>query len=347
MSKAVVTKELSEKIKRTRINNKIKAKDLAAHIEKSPAYVSKLENYNIKTIDYDDLLKIFNFISKKNTDFDQIIDNLSLELSSEELERQAWLMNFDTVERKIPVPANLIDFINEKVRELKIDISYLVDYINKNNDLSDIISKYNIILDNYEKNLWYCEYYENKSVLFIILKMDIEKVTALLEKKEDTANYVAIQGILYNLFRLEHEENDVLVEEKNNKIKEEVLKKLNFFKFYSILERKKAIESAVTEQELESLLNEFDLSNRKLINEFLEYIVFLSEFNVKYTNEKLKLLNLNYSWDPSYMLAISALPFHNLKNMSNSLKKDLLNDIDKLTKKYIDKPEVEKVLETY
>ncbi len=347
MAKVNITKELAEKIKELRIINKVKAVDLADHIKKSSAYITKLENGDIKTLDYDELLTIFNFISKNEDDLGRIIDKLSLELDSKDLEDQTWFMNFDTVERRIPIPNGLIDYINKKISDLGLTISYVVDYVNKNEDLLDIISEHKIDINKYESNLWHTEYIDGKPISFIVMKLNLNEIINILEKKQDTSNYATIQGILYNLFRLEHGLNNPLPEEENIRIKKEVIKILNSFKFYSSAEKSKVLETAATKQEFDSLLNEFDITNQKLINELLGYISFLSDFNVKYTNEKLTLLNRNFKWDASYILAIASLPFYELENISKSLKSNLLNDIRKLVDEYKNKPEAEKTIEVY
>ena len=47
MPRAIVTPELAETLRGIRLQNKIQAKNLAAHIGKSPAFISKLESGNI------------------------------------------------------------------------------------------------------------------------------------------------------------------------------------------------------------------------------------------------------------------------------------------------------------
>ena len=66
MPRAIVTPSLAETLRSIRLQNKIQAKQLASHIGKSPAFVSKLENGSIQTIDTEELnsilqLKIFLF----------------------------------------------------------------------------------------------------------------------------------------------------------------------------------------------------------------------------------------------------------------------------------------------
>lgn len=348
MAKVNITKELAEKIKELRIANKIKAIELAEHIKKSPAYITKLENGEIKTLEYDELLIIFKFLSKDEADLGKIIDKLSLELNSEELKEQTWFSNFDTVVREIPIPSELVDYINRKISDLGLTISYVVDYVNKNEDLVDLIKKYNLDINKFKSNYWHTyEFPDGNNGSFIIMNLNLNHITKILEKKVDTSNYVTIQSLLYNLFRIEHGLDKPITEEENLDIKNKVRDILNSYKFYSTFEKNKVLENAVTKQEFDSLLNEFDITNRKLINELLGYIRFLSEFNVKYTNDKIVLVNRNFNWDSSFSLTLASLPFYDLDNISKSLKSSLLEEIRELINKYKNKPEAEKTIEIY
>lgn len=343
-----VTKELSEKIKELRLINKVKAIDVAEHIEKSPAYVSKLENGDIKTINYDELLKILTFISKSPEDLENFIDKLSLKLTPDERKEMIWLLNFDTVERSLPIPGNLIDYLNDKLSALGVDIPELVDYVNRNESITDIIEKHNIDTSKYKSNYWYPYDCDDKlAESFIIMRLIPNEIAALLEKKIDTTNYVTIESLLFNLLRLEYGKENPISKEKNNELRNETTKILNSFKFYNSIEKNKLLKASTTKQELEALLSDFDIENRKLVNEFLEYISFLSDWNVKYTNEKMSLLNKNLDWDASYILTLASLPYFEIGGISKSLKSNLLNDIKELIEEYKKKPEQEKTIEEY
>lgn len=348
MAKVNVTKELAEKIKELRLLKRVKAIDVAEHINKSSAYISRLENGDIKTIDYDELLKIFNFVSKDENELEKFIDKLTLEFDYNELDDQIWFTNFDTVERNIPVPDGLVDYINKKLSELNFSISYLVDYINENEEIKDIIRRHNIDTTKYKKNLWYpYEYKDEKTKAFIIMELDYSTVTNILEKRSDISNYVTIQSILYNLLRLEHKLKGPLNEEDNLAIKNKVSEVLKSYKFYTTKEKNMLLSAIATEQELNSQLNEFDIENRKLVNELIGRILYLSDWNVKYTNEKLTQLNKNFKWDVSFALSIASLAYYELNNISKSLKSNFLEDVVALIDEYKSKPETEKTIETY
>ena len=103
-------------------------------------------------------------------------------MDSKDLEDQTWFMNFDTVERRIPIPNGLIDYINKKISDLGLTISYVVDYVNKNEDLLDIISEHKIDINKYESNLWHTEYIDGKPISFIVMKLNLNDIIDILEK---------------------------------------------------------------------------------------------------------------------------------------------------------------------
>ena len=112
MPRAIVTPELTETLRGIRLQNKIQAKNLAAHIGKSPAFISKLESGNIQTIDTKELYSILQFISGENSSTElaeQIYASLRFKYSSKEIEEQLWFTNYDTVECLLPIPEALID----------------------------------------------------------------------------------------------------------------------------------------------------------------------------------------------------------------------------------------------
>ena len=91
MPRAIVTPSLVETLRSIRLQNKIQAKQLALHIGKSPAYVSKLENGSIQTIDTEELNSILQFISGQEAPVElaeQIYKSLKLKYTAKEIEEQ-------------------------------------------------------------------------------------------------------------------------------------------------------------------------------------------------------------------------------------------------------------------
>ena len=124
MPKIVVTDKLADTLKMLRMQKGIKSKDLAEHLGKTPGYVSKLEKKEVKNIELEAVDSIFSFILgkeyKKTEIWEQIYASLQVKYSKDEIDKEIWFSNFDTVYRYIPVPETIIDYFNEKMLSLNI-----------------------------------------------------------------------------------------------------------------------------------------------------------------------------------------------------------------------------------
>ena len=141
MARVIVTQELADTLRSIRIQSKIQAKSLANHINKSPAYISKLESGNIQTIDNNELYDILKFIIGDAGNYDEIAEriyaSLKFKYTKKEIDEQVWFTNFDTVERSIPIPNSLIEDLNNKIKKTNISIPKLLERINANEALDD------------------------------------------------------------------------------------------------------------------------------------------------------------------------------------------------------------------
>ena len=141
MPKIVVTDKLADTFKMLRMQNGIKSKDLAEHLGKTPGYVSKLEEQEVKNIELETVESIFSFLLgedyKKTEIWEQIYASLQIKYSKAEIDEEIWFSNFDTVYRYIPIPETIIDYFNEKIVSLNITREYLLQRINANEALSE------------------------------------------------------------------------------------------------------------------------------------------------------------------------------------------------------------------
>ena len=197
MPEVKITPELGCFLKELRVNNKVKAKDIAEALSMSPAYISKLEYGKIQSIDYDKLMIIFHTIFPDTKTFEirfeEFINRCSLKLTDEEIKEQVWLQNFDTVFRKIPIPISLIDFTNEQLSKIGISVSEVVARVNLNEDVKDL----NLDISKYKKNINYWENGNN----FILMDIQLSTIDKILNKEITESNYVTMESYLYNLFK--------------------------------------------------------------------------------------------------------------------------------------------------
>ena len=336
MPKVVMTKELGLKLKELRLKYNVKSKDVAEYIGKTAAYYSKLEKANIQTIEESSLEKIVNFITDSETGYEDFMEKISSELSSEKLSTDLWLMNFDNVGRKLPVPESLIEEIKEMMSDLNISNKDLVDYINTNEDLDEsFFSEHGYSRESIDYNKWYPYRIkigdEVKSSAFILVNIKYKNFMNLINQIDDTSNWLTLYTILYHLLKYRFKLINNVDYDKES-LKKEANNILNKHKFYSLADKANLSEQAKTQEEYTSLLSEFDKANLQYINKILSAISFLSDYDVKYTNELLKVIANNLDANPSFALRFMATDIATISDFSTKAKQHYLNQVKELTK---------------
>jgi transcriptional regulator with XRE-family HTH domain len=350
MPKIEMSAELGIKIKELRLNHQVKAKDLAVHMEKSPAYISKLENGEIKQIEYSLFVDMINFITGNENGYENFMTKFSEDIAIDEFDKSTLLQNFDTIDRQIPVSEELVQFIKNKMSQLHIDALSLIEYINKNEDLDEnFFAKNSIIKADCKENIWI--YYktvidgESHQGFFILLNYSVEQLLRLLSGEIESTNHTFIYAIVYHL--LKYENNNIDNKESNDVIQKRTSEILRSYKFYTISDRRDFAEKSNSKQEYDKLLSDFDKKNMHLINQLLSSISFISDYDVKYANEKLSLIVNNLEIDSSFALSFMALPLKELADVNVRIKKEFLQEVKMLIETYEDKAKSEVIVEKY
>lgn len=345
MPRTVITPELADTLRLLRIQNNISAKDLSVHINKSPSYITKLEKCYIKSVDSDLIDNILKYITNDDTEgnklAEEIFSTLKHKYSKEEIDQQVWFTNYDTVFRQIPVSDTLIEFINSKIQDNNISIDYLLSRINSNEALPDE-DKQDASIAN---NIWYASKACNNTQA-IKIKMHKEQLATLLVGKLSSAPYYAIMTILFYILKIEKfKDKSVITDDEYKELMDETKAILNSFKFYSLIEKANIIAMADSKEQLSNLLNTFDYDNQILISEVLSNFKLASDFNVKLTNDRLKLFLSNLNWDLWFTLKIISFDFYKLETIDIDSKKALLIEVEKLLNSYINNKST--TVETY
>lgn len=345
MSRVVVTNELSDTLRDFRIRNNIQSTDLSLQLKKSPAFISRIEKGTVKTIDSDILYNLLKCLIRDESDIqiaEDIYRSLTFKYSSEEIKKQLWFTNFETVKCYIPIPSNLIDDINNRLSLQKITREYLLYRINSNESIpEDEIDNSSI-----PKNLWYKSKSDDR--ISIIISISTEFFNAILDKVKISTPYIYLMAISYYLFKIEkYGDRTEITKDDNLELMKNVTEYLNSFKFYSVSEKNKMLTSSKTREEYRQILNSFDIENYELVNKFLTYIRYASERNITDTNEKLKILNKNMSWDLGFMLKAFSLDYFKLDSLSFTEKKSLIEEINDLITKYLNNSTNQQPIEYY
>ena len=348
MARVIVTPELADTLRSIRLQNKIQAKILAKHIEKSPAYISKLESGNIQSIDNHELHSILQFISCADNSLDDIAEkiyaSLKYKFTKKEIEEQLWFTNFDTVERKIPIPASLVDVINAHVESLGITHEQLLGRINANEALEDEENND----DSIPHNQWYHQGRIGGSAQSIRMQMSLKQLDDILNMEADVSPYIFVFATMFYILKTETYGSQVKISDEDNKeLMAKTTAMLNQHKFFSIAAKNALLFERETQEEVFELFNTFDHDNMEIINKILSGFKFATEYNIKETNTQLKSFCDNMQWDLGFMLKLVSLDYKALEKTSVSNRRNLITAIEKLVLDYSQIPENKNKIETY
>lgn len=352
--KMVFNEILGAQLKEFRNEYKVKAKDIAEQLDKSPAYVSKLEKGQIKQLDKKEFEKITNYITQNENGYNLFFEKYAEKISViKAVEKDLAFINYDQIERMIPVDERLIKEINELIQEVNISVSELAEYINKNEDLSSTFLEENQIdPENIEKNIWHC--YTNASDLkkahhYIYLEYSASRIEDFLNGKIHKCEYMFLYALVYHLLKAKHkkegiEYNDVMI--VTCQIEAENILLDN--KFYSLAIKNRRHNNEESLPQNKKILSKAELENTNYVLDILHKIHFLSKQDLEYTNDKLKIIVENLKEkDISFVFAFMATSLKRLDGLQTSLKKEFLNDLVNLVDEYANKVGSETNIEKY
>ena len=347
MPKIVVTQQLADTIKTLRLQNNIPAKALASELGKSPSYITKLEKGDIKSLSQDDLLHILDFVMKGQETYEQRLDSifrtLSIRYTPQEIEREIWLLNFDTVERNIPIPQDFVANLNQRIKDNSISIAYLVSRINANEEIPLQLAG-----NDEQYNVWINTNINGHNHNYIKMRVSEEQVDGILSCRVTSASYVLVLAVTLYITKIE-KYGDIreLSYSQSQELIELAISQLNHYKFYSLVEKSKIEKKITSEDERQSLLSSFDLKNLEIVNGLLDNFRVMSSIDMEKANRQLGQFLENLEWDVAFTMRIISLNFPEIGKTSYTIKKKIIEEIGDILLKYKEIPETEKMLETY
>lgn len=351
--KIKLSESIGLQLKEFRTKYQVKGKDVAELLGKSPAYISKLEKGQIQQIEKEELVKITNYITQSDDGYYLFCEKIAEKADAKELDHDIWLLNFDLVDRKIPVTNELVEEVKQRMIALGISSEELATYINQNEDLNfEFLLEHKIDPNLIEKNIW-VPYQEADSIehphTLIFLEVESEKIEAFIQGKIKKCEYIFPYAIMYHLLKWVYKKQGTILDDAlcdSCKIEaEDILLK---HKFYSLSVQARCSAQSSSEEEYIKLLNEFDIDNMEYISAILAEISFLSKYDVSYTNEKLKSIVENMKeCHSSFVLAYMSLSLVGIKDLQTSIKKKFLQDVVELIKEYSHMTETGENIERY
>lgn len=349
MAKFDVTPELGEVIRLTRIQNNIASKTLAASLERSPAYISKLEKGEIKTIEESELTSILEYIIPEADSFSQrlelVTETLVRHYSRDDFNQQLWLQNYDWVTRRISIPPQLIQELHDSYDLSSSQIVHLITEINFNSDLPEEIRNDKSI----PFNQWRARFTDGVlQCHYIKLKIEPQEIIRVLNGSLSETNYLLLFALVRFLFRMTHYTNqDVLDEQQEREINQFATKKLSDYNVRTIVNQVWKRRDDVIQSDIQSLLSSQNPEIGSLSQEIMSLINILTRFNLPAGVESLRCLNSSLEWDTAFTEKMMRLPYFDLEGVSHTNKKQLLAEIEALIQKYKNLPAAQKSLESY
>ena len=345
MAKIIVTKELGETINLIRTQNHILAKDLSSCIEKSPSFISKLENGSLLTIKDTDLTKILSYITNNNDvnsdALSQIIKTLRIKYSDEEIEGQTWFSNFDTVIRTIEIPERLISSVNEYLIQFGISRDYLLSRINNNESLSDEVKS----TLSKSPNKWFSKDGNGQSIYINITK---ERLDGILNQKCHQTNYMTLFAIVFYMFKISAFKDQVIISDEDyGDLYHKAEGYLQQYKVYRIADRGLLVPIEELNDETLSMLPAKEKNTRNNIISIAHQLDYLSTIDIGYASPLINTLDDNLKWDITFILNIVNFDSKKLHDLSYTKKKELLSKIKALIDDYSNQEQGHNNIEKY
>lgn len=335
MPKYQVTQSMGTALKNLRIQKNIKAIDVAHAIDKTGAYISKLEKGTLNTIETKDLYKIIEFLSRDNAEVDEtlslLLKSTSLKFSKAESIKEEWILNLDYFYRRIPVPEEYSEYAENKLKELDLSIEQLVTYINSNIDLYNDDNFSTDLLESSEKNHWYF----NNGYSYIVVEVEPKDIRDILYNKQTTANYSLFLCILVSLFRLDKMSQDQAYEKATQKLHE--------YKIFSLSEKADIMNAYDNLEKMHTVLDQRDnerlpAADRKLYTQLYDFTQKCHSFadihDINYVNNKLSTLLSNLTHDPILFMGFIGIDLSQLQNCDIQIKKDFVKAVQELVTEY-------------
>lgn len=343
--KFTVTPELTTLIKTIRTQNNISAKELAAYIEKSPSYVSKLESGDVKNIQKKDLTRILSFLTGGEDFYEDILPAavkiLMSFLPSGRLPEQVWLIQYDTADRPVLVSGEMSADLNKRLTELGMDTEELAAFINENFD-SELTSVFpaNEIIP-----------FEQRGTTRILARLEIEEeeLSRILSGRNRQTSYLTVYGISHILFRLEKfgSVSYKLPPEQAVELLRDTSVYLERFQVHSLIGFSRMLSSKDFINRQMDMLHTFDTVSSELMNSITEYFQEALKYDALGTTQAMDTFSKSLGWDTAFILKLIKLPFYKMEGLSFHQKKNLMREITNLLDKYDQMSEFEKKLEIY
>lgn len=336
-----VTPELALLLKTLRAQNDVSAKDVAERLGKSPSYVSKLENGEVKSVQKDVLAHALSVVAGGGDFFEDVLPvavrTLTSFMERGRLLNQVWLLQFDVVERAVSVPAGMAADIESHLAAAGVTVAELVRMVNSNED-SELGAAF-------PANEFVSVDYEGSPRLTVRVELDEDRVKRALKSEAPVLSYLDVMDIAFVMFRLAN------YPDAEGKLPPDaavtVLRCTDSFMDQWGLRSLTGFSHFVSSDEFVAHQEPLARSNPRIVQRIAELLDEASQHDSIVVTNQLNAFYETMQWDPAFALKLLSIPFSDLGDVSFRTKRRLLADIHDLVDEYDQLPDFEKKLEEY
>ncbi len=336
-----VTPELALLLKTLHAQSGIPAKDLAEKVGKSPSYISKLENGEVKSIQKDVLVRILSIVAGGGDFFEEALPAAVRALRSfmepKRLLSQVWLLQLDVVERTVVIPAAMAADVKAQLSAAGETLSGLVDMVNRNEDSG--------LPESFPANEVTVVDYEGTPRFTVRVVVDETRVEQAFSKEVPVLSYLAVNDLVFALFRRMRFPSSV-----GKMPPEEAVIVLRCTASYMEqwgLHSLTGFSHLISSDEFIERQEPLTRSNPRIVQRIADLLEELSQHEAVVTTNQLNAFYEMLQWDPAFALKLVSMPFSDLGEMGFRAKSRLLADIQELIDRYDQLPDLEKRFETY
>ena len=318
MAEIKVTQALRDTIKKYRKEIHLRGDVLSRSLKKNTSFISQLETGKLDTIDSDILNKIFDSLfahetpEEKNRKISEILNELKLSLSDNELKRQEWMRIMDLQYRLIPISDSIIDYINDQLKELDLLPEDIIKRVNLNEALKSSFSEDEI--QNMEDNKVYFSISDNTRSMTIKLNLPLNFLSDILNHKIVRCNFIKMQSIIYSILLYKGLDIDEAFEKSKQILFE--------YKFNTLL-RKQHIPK---DEPPENYLAPYDIEFQKHLTTLSDILTEINNRQPDFLNEILSTFIQNILKEPSLAFSVISKDITVLHKMSKQNKKNFIQE---------------------
>lgn len=339
--KFLITHELALLIKTLRAQNDVNAKDLAAHVGKSPSYVSKLESGQMRRVDQKTLTEILCFCTHSADFYGEALPAavriLRGMLDARNIVDQVWLMQYDAVERTVQVPAGMVADISKNLETMDISIEELVKFLNANID-SETPSSFPV-------NQMVAVDYNGSARVTARIEMTEENVRQLLQGEVAETRYFSLYNIVHSMFRLQYyrDVKTKLPPDDALKVLQHAASYMEQWDVHSLM----GYSHFLSSDEFVAHQLPLAVGDAGVVDSIADTLREITAHDALHAVEQLNAFRETLAWDPAFALKVIGISFADLEDLSFTNKRALLGEIQAIVEHYENMSDLERKLESY